>query len=203
MASFGKLTDYFNRRRSRDELMARRDARRSGSYCCTVAEARSLERRLQRPILAKSRTLPSIPQSPAAIRGHHSANVCVQQQRARLPSSPGPVEACTLPSAGEMWRLEDETEGGVTTGAVDLRPLSQSPFSHFSRRAAYLRKSMSADDSLDDSVFEPTQTEGRSLADPKVKLKRKFRAFVIPITFTAEREGTLTPSEIETLFKDP
>lgn len=40
MASFGKLTDYFNRRRSRDELMARRDARRSGSYCCTVAEAR-------------------------------------------------------------------------------------------------------------------------------------------------------------------
>lgn len=40
MASFGKLTDYFNRRRSRDELMARRDGRRSGSYCCTVAEAR-------------------------------------------------------------------------------------------------------------------------------------------------------------------
>lgn len=75
---------------------------------------------------------------------------------------------------GEMWRLEDETEGGVTTGAVDLRPRSQSPFSHFRRRAAYLRKSMSADDNLDDSVFEPTQTEGRSLADPKVKLKRKF-----------------------------
>ncbi|XP_056593915.1 ankyrin repeat and fibronectin type-III domain-containing protein 1 isoform X1 [Triplophysa dalaica] len=174
MASFGKLTDYFNRRRSRDELMARRDARRSGSYCCTVAEARSLERRLQRPVLAKSRTLPSIPQSPAAIRGHHSANVCVQQQRARLPSSPGPVEACTLPSAGELWRLEDETEGGVTTGAIDLRPRSQSPFSHFRRRAAYLRKSMSADDNLDDSVFEPTQTEGRSLTDPKVKLKRKF-----------------------------
>lgn len=62
--------------------------------------SRSLERRLQRPILAKSRTLPSIPQSPAAVRGQQSENACVQQQRARLPSSPGPVEACTLPSAG-------------------------------------------------------------------------------------------------------
>lgn len=47
MASFGKLTDYFNRRRSRDELMGRRDTRRSGSYCCTVAEARYSKTRAQ------------------------------------------------------------------------------------------------------------------------------------------------------------
>ena len=40
MASFGKLTDYFNRRKSREELRGGRSARRSGSYCCTVAEAR-------------------------------------------------------------------------------------------------------------------------------------------------------------------
>ncbi|KAI4889252.1 hypothetical protein NFI96_006110 [Prochilodus magdalenae] len=40
MASFGKLTDYFSRRRSRDELLSRRDGRRSGSYCCTLTEAR-------------------------------------------------------------------------------------------------------------------------------------------------------------------
>lgn len=73
-----------------------------------------------------------------------------------------------------MWRLEDETEGDVAPGAVDLRPRSQSPFSHFRRRAAYLRKSISADDHLGDSEFEPAQPEGRSLADPKVKLKRKF-----------------------------
>lgn len=73
-----------------------------------------------------------------------------------------------------MWRLEDETEGDVAPGAADLRPRSQSPFSHFRRRAAYLRKSISADDHLGDSEFEPAQPEGRSLADPKVKLKRKF-----------------------------
>ncbi|KAG1944500.1 ankyrin repeat and fibronectin type-III domain-containing protein [Pimephales promelas] len=174
MASFGKLTDYFNRRRSRDELITRRDARRSGSYCCTVAEARSLERRLQRPLLAKSRTLPSIPQSPAAIRVQQSENVCERQHRPRVPSSPGGLEACTLPPAGEMWRLEDENERDVAPGGVDLRPRSQSPFSHFRRRAAYLRKSMSADDHLGDSEFESAQPEGRSLADPKVKLKRKF-----------------------------
>ncbi|XP_052452578.1 ankyrin repeat and fibronectin type-III domain-containing protein 1 isoform X1 [Carassius gibelio] len=168
MASFGKLTDYFNRRRSRDELMARRDGRRSGSYCCTVAEARSLERRLQRPLLAKSRTLPSIPQSPASVRVQQSENICERQRRPRVPSSPGGLEACTLPPAGEMWRLEDENE------VVDPRLRSQSPFSHFRRRAAYLRKSISADDHLGEAEFEAAQPEGRSFADPKVKLKRKF-----------------------------
>lgn len=40
MASFGKLTDYFNRRKSREELRVGRSSQRSGSYCCTVAEAR-------------------------------------------------------------------------------------------------------------------------------------------------------------------
>ncbi|XP_055037352.2 ankyrin repeat and fibronectin type-III domain-containing protein 1 isoform X3 [Misgurnus anguillicaudatus] len=150
---------------------------------------RSLERRLQRPILAKSRTLPSIPQSPASIRGQQPGNVCIQRQRSQFLSSPGPTEACTLPSAGEMWSLEDENEGGVATGAVDLRPRSQSPFSHFRRRAAYLRKSMSADDHLGDSESEPTQPEGRNLADPKVKLKRKFSLGSIDRKAARQRRG--------------
>lgn len=62
--------------------------------------SRSLERRLQRPLLAKSRTLPSIPQSPAAIRVQQSENVCERQHRPRVPSSPSGLEACTLPPAG-------------------------------------------------------------------------------------------------------
>uniref|UniRef100_A0A8C1IDD1 Ankyrin repeat and fibronectin type-III domain-containing protein 1-like n=1 Tax=Cyprinus carpio TaxID=7962 RepID=A0A8C1IDD1_CYPCA len=134
----------------------------------------SLERRLQRPLLAKSRTLPSIPQSPAAVRVQQSEKVCERQQRPRVPSSPGGLEACTLPPAGEMWRLEDENEADFAPGAVDPRPRSQSPFSHFRRRAAYLRKSISADDHLGESEFEPAPPERRSFADPKVKLKRKF-----------------------------
>lgn len=40
MASFGKLTDYFHRRKSQEELRLARGSQRSGSYCCTVAEAR-------------------------------------------------------------------------------------------------------------------------------------------------------------------
>uniref|UniRef100_A0A9J8C5J7 Fibronectin type-III domain-containing protein n=1 Tax=Cyprinus carpio carpio TaxID=630221 RepID=A0A9J8C5J7_CYPCA len=73
-----------------------------------------------------------------------------------------------------MWRLEDENEADFAPGAVDPRPRSQSPFSHFRRRAAYLRKSISADDHLGESEFEPAPPERRSFADPKVKLKRKF-----------------------------
>ncbi|KAG5832358.1 hypothetical protein ANANG_G00290340 [Anguilla anguilla] len=73
MSSFGKLTDYFIRRKSQEDLRgARRESQRSSSYCCTVAEARSLEKKLQRPLLAKSRTLPSIPQSPMANRMNRS-----------------------------------------------------------------------------------------------------------------------------------
>ncbi|XP_026114126.1 ankyrin repeat and fibronectin type-III domain-containing protein 1 isoform X1 [Carassius auratus] len=189
MASFGKLTDYFNRRRSRDELMARRDTRRSGSYCCTVAEARSLERRLQRPLLAKSRTLPSIPQSPAAVRVQQSEKVCERQQRPHVPSSPGGLQACTLPSAGEMWRLEDENEADIAPGAADPRPRSQSPFSHFRQRAAYLRKSISADDQLGEAELEPAQPERRSFADPKVKLKRKFSLGSIDRKGTRQRRA--------------
>lgn len=82
-----------------------------------------------------------------------------------------------------MWQLEDENERDIAPGAVDLRPRSQSPFSHFRRRAAYLRKSMSADDHLGDSEFESAQPERRSLADPKVKLKRKFVSTCVQTCF--------------------
>ncbi|XP_017209464.1 ankyrin repeat and fibronectin type-III domain-containing protein 1 isoform X2 [Danio rerio] len=149
----------------------------AGSYAdvfSTDTLMESLERRLQRPLLAKSRTLPSIPQSPAAVRVQQTESDCERQQRPRVPSSPGGLEACTIPPAGEMWRLEDESEADMAPGAVDLRPRSQSPFSHFRRRAAYLRKSISADDHLVDSEFQSIQTEDRSSADPKAKLKRKF-----------------------------
>ncbi|XP_051543366.1 ankyrin repeat and fibronectin type-III domain-containing protein 1 isoform X2 [Myxocyprinus asiaticus] len=149
----------------------------------------SLERRLQRPVLAKSRTLPSIPQSPSVVRMQPSENVSDCERHPRLPSSPGGLEACTLPPAGEMWHLEDENDGDVAPGAVDLRPRSQSPFSHFRRRAAYLRKSISADDHLADDEFEPAKAEGRSLADPKVKLKRKFSLGSIDRKGTRQRRS--------------
>ncbi|XP_049916701.1 ankyrin repeat and fibronectin type-III domain-containing protein 1 isoform X1 [Epinephelus moara] len=180
MASFGKLTDYFHRRKSQEELRVGRSSQRSGSYCCTVAEARSLERKLQRPILAKSRTLPSIPQSPTVSRVHHSDLIGGSPPRRKnLPAATSHPKACTLPPAGELWRLEDDMEGEDEPehgGCTEARPRSQSPFSHFRARAAYLRKSVSADDHLDigSDYSSGTVVESKPSRAGKGKLKRKF-----------------------------
>ncbi|KAL0984354.1 hypothetical protein UPYG_G00140370 [Umbra pygmaea] len=177
MASFGKLTDYFNRRKSREELRGGRSSRRSGSYCCTVAEARSLERKLQRPLLAKSRTLPSIPQSPTVARVHHSDLIGGSPPRKMLASTSPSHQPSTLPPAGEPWRLEDDVECEEETGrpCTAARPRSQSPFSHFRRRAAYMHKSASVDDQLDMvdcRSSAPPETKGSRSG--KGKLKRNF-----------------------------
>ncbi|XP_078793470.1 ankyrin repeat and fibronectin type-III domain-containing protein 1 [Oryzias latipes] len=142
------------------------------------ARQRSLERKLQRPILAKSRTLPSIPQSPTVSRVHHSDLIDGSPPRRKNPSSTSShSKACTLPPAGELWRLEDDIEGDDETeqGCTEVRPRSQSPFSHFRARAAYLRKSMSADDHLDlGSDYSGTAADGKPAVGSKGKLKRKF-----------------------------
>nr|XP_020461774.1 uncharacterized protein LOC109963536 isoform X2 [Monopterus albus] len=180
MASFGKLTDYFNRRKSREELRVGRSSRRSGSYCCTVTEARSLERKLQRPLLAKSRTLPSIPQSPTVSRAHHSDLFGGSPPRRKNPDpAPSHPKACTLPPAEELWRLEDDMEGEDEPehgGCTEAHPRPQSPFSHFQARAAYLRKSVSADDNLDigSDYGSGTAFEDKPTCGNKSKLKRKF-----------------------------
>lgn len=71
--------------------------------------------------------------------------------------------------------MESDVETNQS-GCTDHRPRSQSPFSHFRARAAYLRKSMSADDHLDMSVdYGSGKTaEGKPARSNKGKLKRKF-----------------------------
>ncbi|XP_028286206.1 uncharacterized protein LOC114451635 [Parambassis ranga] len=140
----------------------------------------SLERKLQRPLLAKSRTLPSIPQSPTVSRVHHSDLIGGSPPRRKNPpTTTSQSKACTLPPAGELWRLEDDMEGDDETeqsGCTEVRPRSQSPFSHFRARAAYLRKSVSADDHLDmgSNFGSGTAVEGKPGRGGKGKLKRKF-----------------------------
>ncbi|XP_061910866.1 uncharacterized protein LOC133654998 isoform X2 [Entelurus aequoreus] len=138
----------------------------------------SLERKLQRPILAKSRTLPSIPQSPRVSRLHHSDLLGGSPSRRKTPAlaSSNP-KACTLPPAGELWRLEDDMEAEEEPERGEARPRSQSPFSHFRARTAYLRKSISADNHLDmSSDFNggTAAEEGKPVRSSKAKLKRKF-----------------------------
>lgn len=71
---------------------------------------------------------------------------------------------------------DDETEHSGCTAA---RPRSQSPFSHFRARAAYLRKSVSADDHLDmgSDYSSGTAVEEKPTRSSKGKLKRKFVSF--------------------------
>lgn len=69
---------------------------------------RSLERKLQRPILAKSRTLPSIPQSPTVPRVHHTDIIDGSPpHRKNLPATTSTIKACTLPPAGKV-KMEAE-----------------------------------------------------------------------------------------------
>lgn len=83
------------------------------------------------------------------------------------------------PTLGDLWRLEDdidcedEPERG---GSAEARPRSHSPFSHFRARAAYLRKSVSADDHLDfgSDFASGAGAQGKSGHGAKGKLKRKF-----------------------------
>ncbi|XP_028845855.1 ankyrin repeat and fibronectin type-III domain-containing protein 1 isoform X2 [Denticeps clupeoides] len=131
----------------------------------------SLERRLQRPVLAKSLTLPSIPQSPTVARVIGESVPCRQ-----LPSRPDQSKACTLPPAGDLWRLEDEEDDTEVESrrGCETRLRSHSPFSHFRSRTSYLRKSVSVDDQLGTTNCGPAHAEGRGLHGGKSKLKRKF-----------------------------
>ncbi|GAA6083807.1 ankyrin repeat and fibronectin type-III domain-containing protein 1 isoform X1, partial [Tachysurus ichikawai] len=162
MASFGKLINW-------------RDGRRSGSYCCSAAEARLLERRLQRPLLAKSRTLPSIPQSPIVGRVNQTSQLDGGSEPcSQLSSSPTHFSACTLPPADYAWQLEDEGEEHQVGSDVTPRPHSQSPFSQLHRRAAYLRKSISVDGHLGVSEYDSAHSESRGSRSGNEKLRRKL-----------------------------
>lgn len=77
---------------------------------------------------------------------------------------------------------EDEPAHG---GCTEARPRSQSPFSHFRARAAYLRKSVSADDHLDmgSDYSSGTVVEGKPTRGNKGKLKRKFVSLISRFLF--------------------
>lgn len=75
-----------------------------GTVCVIIyCVNRSLERKLQRPLLAKSRTLPSIPQSPTVSRVHQSDLIGGSPLRRKtLPATTSNLKACTLPPAGKL-----------------------------------------------------------------------------------------------------
>lgn len=95
--------------------------------------------------------------------------------------------------------MEGEEEPGHG-GCSEARPRSQSPFSHFRARAAYLRKSVSADDHLDmGSDYSPgTAVEGKPTRSNKGKLKRKFVSLIPCFLLFFYKVNTLFYHTIET-----
>ncbi|XP_074821840.1 ankyrin repeat and fibronectin type-III domain-containing protein 1-like isoform X2 [Natator depressus] len=182
MSSFGKLTEYFSLRKSRNEFRSdRRSGRRSGSYCCSVTECRSLDRKLQRPLLGKSRTLPSIPQSPVLSRvplldSKLYREEMPEQKQYKNHSASDCQKGCTVPSAGEAWQLEDdcvEPPGDTAPRPQLCTAMDEAPFSHFRTRSFYMRKSLSMDNHLSSLSYSLHQSETK--ADRvKTKLRRQF-----------------------------
>ncbi|XP_015732858.1 ankyrin repeat and fibronectin type-III domain-containing protein 1-like isoform X3 [Coturnix japonica] len=181
MASFGKLTEYFSLRKSRTELRSERRGRRSGSCCCSVTECRSLDRKLQRPLLGKSRTLPSIPQSPVLSRIPLLDSAVFQeampeQKSYQKHSAPDGQKGCTIPSAGDAWRLEDD--GLDPPGDAPLQPqlrtaMEDAPFSHFRMRSFYMRKSLSVDNHLGSLGYTGHHAETKA-ERVRTRLRRQF-----------------------------
>ncbi|XP_020663849.3 ankyrin repeat and fibronectin type-III domain-containing protein 1 isoform X1 [Pogona vitticeps] len=182
MSSFGKLTEYFSLRKSRNEFRSdRRCNRRSGSYCCSITECRSLDRKPQRPVLGKSRTLPSIPQSPVISRvplldSKLYRKEMPEHKQYRNHSAPEYQKGCTVPSTGDAWQLEDDCTDSVRDPALQPRlctSIDEPPFRSLRTRSFYMRKSLSVDNHLSSLSYSihPTETKTERV---KNKLRRQF-----------------------------
>ncbi|XP_060642173.2 ankyrin repeat and fibronectin type-III domain-containing protein 1-like isoform X1 [Anolis sagrei] len=183
MSSFGKLTEYFSLRKSRNELRSdRRSGRRSGSYCCSITECRSLDRKPQRPVLGKSRTLPSIPQSPVVNRiplldSKLYRREMPEQAPHRTLSAPDYEKGCPVPSSGEAWQLKEDG-AAPCRDAHALQPrlhsaVEEAPFRSVRAHSCYMRKSLSVDHHLGSlsCSLHPTETKVEQV---KTKLRRQF-----------------------------
>uniref|UniRef100_A0A803Y6J0 Ankyrin repeat and fibronectin type III domain containing 1 n=1 Tax=Meleagris gallopavo TaxID=9103 RepID=A0A803Y6J0_MELGA len=143
--------------------------------------ARSLDRKLQRPLLGKSRTLPSIPQSPVLSRiplldSAAFREAMPEQKPYQKHSAPDGQKGCTVPSAGDAWRLEDD--GMDPSGDAPLQPqlrtaVEDAPFSHFRMRSFYMRKSLSVDNHLGSLGYavHPAETKAERV---RTRLRRQF-----------------------------
>ncbi|KAM4631720.1 ankyrin repeat and fibronectin type-III domain-containing protein 1-like isoform 2-T2 [Discoglossus pictus] len=192
MSSFGKLTEYFSLRKSGEDIRpGRSTGRRSGSYCCTITQSRSLDRKLQRPVLGKSLTLPSIPQSPVLTRVPQ-----LQEGVSRLPqtcsTSSDTLISCKLPSAVDPWHSEERV---MNTGGLPPRHVSSPEAPHLSHHQSFhIRKSISVDNHLSSCHYplHPPDPQGQRV---KSKLRRQFSLG------SADRKDFQTPRSLGGLSK--
>ncbi|XP_071976325.1 ankyrin repeat and fibronectin type-III domain-containing protein 1-like isoform X3 [Engystomops pustulosus] len=152
---------------------------------------RSLDRKLQRPVLGKSLTLPSIPQSPVLTRVPQ-----LQESVSRLPStcssSADTLTSCKLLPAVNSWRTG---EGLMNTSSLGPKLLTSPEEKRLNlQRSFHMRKSLSVDNHLSSCHYpvHPPDSQG-----PKVKSKLR-RQFSLG---SADRKEFQTPRSIGGLSK--
>ncbi|KAM6079820.1 ankyrin repeat and fibronectin type-III domain-containing protein 1-like isoform 3-T3 [Theristicus caerulescens] len=137
----------------------------------------SLDRKLQRPLLGKSRTLPSIPQSPVLSRlplldSTVYREEMPEQKPYKKHLASDRQKGCTVPSTGEAWRLEDDCTDPPQDPQLGTA-VEDAPFSYFRTRSFYMRKSLSVDNHLGSLGYavHPAETKAERV---KTKLRRQF-----------------------------
>ncbi|RMC17913.1 hypothetical protein DUI87_05582 [Hirundo rustica rustica] len=158
---------------------------------------RSLDRKLQRPLLGKSRTLPSIPQSPVLSRlpplePAAYRDEMPEQKPYKKPSAPEHQKGCTVPSAGEAWRLEDDCSEPPRAPQLGTA-VEDAPFSYFRTRSFYMRKSLSVDNHLGSLSYAVHPAESKA-ERVRTKLRRQFNFEAIsshPCSLGAEPDPDL------------
>ncbi|XP_072123426.1 uncharacterized protein [Mobula birostris] len=134
------------------------------------------DRRLERDVTAKLRTLPSIRQSPTATRTHGHTLPKGQDDRGynRPPLSPKAQEIGFGLDLDESWKRRRDTSEGVSKEGADqwhLRTSTSEPHVSSSRSCfLYMRKSVSVDEHL--GWLECSHNSSGSRV--KVKLRRKL-----------------------------
>ncbi|KAM6378853.1 ankyrin repeat and fibronectin type-III domain-containing protein 1-like isoform 3-T3 [Pluvialis apricaria] len=138
---------------------------------------RSLDRKPQRPLLGKSRTLPSIPQLPVLSRlplldSAAYREEMPEQKPYKKHSASDCQKGCTVPSTGEAWRLEDDCTDPPRDPQLGTA-VEDAPFSYFRTRSFYMRKSLSVDNHLGSLSYavHPAETKAERV---KTKLRRQF-----------------------------
>ncbi|KAM7091833.1 ankyrin repeat and fibronectin type-III domain-containing protein 1-like isoform 1-T1 [Ciconia maguari] len=137
----------------------------------------SLDRKLQRPLLGKSRTLPSIPQSPVLSRlplldSTVYREEMPEQKPYKKHLASDCQKGCTVPSTEEAWRLEDDCMDPPRDPQLGTA-VEDAPFSYFRTRSFYMRKSLSVDNHLGSLGYavHPAETKAERV---KTKLRRQF-----------------------------
>ncbi|XP_039587961.1 ankyrin repeat and fibronectin type-III domain-containing protein 1-like isoform X2 [Passer montanus] len=142
-----------------------------------IGGRRSLDRKLQRPLLGKSRTLPSIPQSPVLSRlpllePAAYRDEMPEQKPYKKHSASEHQKGCTVPSAGEAWRLEDDCSEPPRAPQLGTA-VEDAPFSYFRTRSFYMRKSLSVDNHLGSLSYAVHPAESKA-ERVRTKLRRQF-----------------------------